>query len=206
MVDPSRRQRKRPEPAPYSPEDLRRIARRWELYSARALVANGLSVFAIGAIFGALVSTGMGYAYPGHFRESILAAASFGASLTALWIPMALIALFAARRMDRFDLRVQSALERRDAVRRSVHVGIALLALAFLAILPGISDHTDTIVRSAWIGLVVIIALAITASAVLKPAHHPIDWSRSNLCRRCGYDRGETLTTCPECGEEAPHA
>ncbi len=43
-------------------------------------------------------------------------------------------------------------------------------------------------------------AFALRACNIQLPE---LDWSKTNHCGRCGYDRGESVSVCPECGEDA---
>lgn len=186
----------------HTDEQLARIAERWGFYAARATLAYGLRVFGIGVVLGAFIAVDMNEP-SARWYEPVGDAFVFGGSLTALWLPLALVAILIARRISRFDLRVHSALERRRFARRSTLAAIGFLGLAFVVLIPGLGHAlgTDAIVRSAWMAIIGVVAITILLRTILSPDTESVDWSRSQLCRRCGYDRGEGVATCPECGE-----
>lgn len=191
----------------YTDEQLSRIAERWGFYAARATLAYALRVFGVGVVLGAFIAIQMNEP-DARWYQPVGVAFVFGGSLTVLWLPLALVAFLIARRMSRFDLRVHSALERRRSARRSTLGAIGFLGLGFVVLIPGLGHAlgTDAIVRSAWMAIIGVVAIAILLRTILSPDTESVDWSRSQLCRRCGYDRGEGVHVCPECGEGATNA
>lgn len=136
-----------------------------------------------------------------------------GGILLPLPILGAIVTFFVLGRC-RFDRRVESVRWGWSWLNIFLPLFFLSVAVSFLMLSRSVlDDHMELLsgadLRKRHSTMFVVAAVCtIVLGAVATWLAHTLpkfkfDWTRSPLCRRCGYDRGESVSVCPECGEKA---
>lgn len=184
--------------------ELKQLVRRWFFHFAGWQLAQMCLLFGIGAMIGSLIAS-MASSANEPWYSPLLAILGVSTSLALLWLLSACVVLLFCRRTDRFDLCAADAFSLRQSARRSFAYAIGLTGLSLVAIIPTmlLSPGDEGIARTVWIVVAIGGILVFRSMPRLRPARQLFEWPMSNLCRRCGYDRGQSVSVCPECGEKA---
>ena len=140
----------------------------------------------------------------------------FGGILLPLPILAAIVTFFVLGRC-RFDRRVESVRWGWSCFNIFLPLFFLSVAVSFLMLSRSVlDDHMELLSRadlrkrhSTMFVIAAVCAIVLGAVATWLACTLPkskFDWTRSPLCRRCGYDRGEGVHHCPECNEGATRA